>query len=243
MTLHRFFLPPEAFQTDTVLFSADQAHQIRSVLRLRVGDRVLALDGAGGEAVVRLVSVGRQIEGMVEERGRNAAEPRTSLTLYQGLLKGARLELVLQKGTEIGVTGFVPVQTQRSVPSEPNPARQRRFAAIVREAAEQSRRGRLPEVSPALSFPAALARASTGGLTVLLWEDEQSLHLSNLSIVPDETAVSLFVGPEGGFTADEAAQARRSGAHVVTLGPRILRAETAALVGAALLLARRGDLG
>jgi 16S rRNA (uracil1498-N3)-methyltransferase len=202
---------------------------------------VVALDDTGAELVVRLTQTGERVSGEIEESRLNEAEPATSVVLYQGLLKAAKLELVLQKCTELGVAGFVPVLAARSVPSEPATARRRRFETVVREASEQSHRGKLPTVSAARSYEDALRAATSSGPVILLWEGETGRHLREL---PHLTGViGLFVGPEGGFTPDEAAQARLAGAHVVTLGPRILRAETAAIVGSALVLARHDDLG
>lgn len=242
VTLHRFFLPPDAMDGDGVVFPAEQSHQIRRVLRLQPGDQVIALDGTGAEFTVRLDMTPNDVTGAVEERRWNSAEPRARVVLYQGLLKGAKLELVLQKGTEIGVAEFVPVLTARSIPGDISPARQRRYEAIIREAAEQSRRGTLPPLSPMQSFDVALETASVAGPILLAFEDADGAGLCDM-VRADWTRCSLFVGPEGGFSTDEVEQARALGAHIVTLGPRILRAETAAIVSAALALGTLGELG
>lgn len=242
VTLHRFFLPPDAIRGNGVIFPAEISRQIERVLRLKAGERVIALDGTGAERVVVLDTVGHATSGSVESVRQNAAEPATRLTLYQGLLKGAKLELVLQKCTELGVSRFVPVSTARAVPSGPSSSRQGRFETIVREAAEQSRRGRIPEIADTAPLPESLEEACAVGPTICLWEEEPSLRLANLALSTTHGQVSLFVGPEGGFTPNEAETARLAGAHTVTLGRRILRAETAAIVGSALLLARYGEL-
>jgi len=230
-------VPADSLQGDTVRFPSEQSHQIRQVLRLRPGDTVTAVAGSGTEYVVTLEHVGRDVSGRIAERRRNQAEPRLRVTLYQALLKGSRMDLVLQKGTEIGVTGFVPVLTARAVPAEPSAAKQRRYETIVREAAEQSGRGRLPEVREAVSLGDALTMAQ--GTIIFPWEGEYTRHLRDVPL--DESGVSLFIGPEGGWTEEEVRQAAGAGALVVTLGPRILRAETAAIVTSALVLARAGE--
>jgi 16S rRNA (uracil1498-N3)-methyltransferase len=242
VTLHRFFVPATAISNNEVIFPADPGRQIRRVLRLQQGDRVVVLDGSGSELVVQLTSVRDTVAGTVEERRANRAEPKANLHLYLGLLKSAKLELVLQKCTELGASRFVPMSTSRSVPGEPGAARQRRFESIVREAAEQSRRGRLPTVAATAEYTAALWDASRHGPVIVLWEEEQARHLREVPVGHDE-AVSLFVGPEGGFTPAEAQEALDLGAQVATLGPRILRAETAAIAGVCLLLSRLDDLG
>jgi 16S rRNA (uracil1498-N3)-methyltransferase len=242
MELHRFFLPEGGIAADTVVFSAEQSHQIRSVLRLRPGAQVIALDGSGMELVVRLDEVADRVTGVVEDRQTSQAEPRTRVVLYCSLLKAAKFETILQKGTEIGVAAFVPVHTARSILPELSASKQRRYETVVREAAEQSRRGLLPCVAPTLSFAEAVRDAVADGPGVLLWEEESSRRLRDLTLGPAGT-VSLLVGPEGGLTVEEAELARQAGATSVTLGPRVLRAETAAVVGAALVLARLGDFG
>lgn len=237
LTVHRFFLPAGSISGDTVAIPPYQARQIRSVLRLHPADRVIVLDNSGNEYVVRLLSAA---EGVVEERRRNTAEPSTAVVLYQGALKGQKMDFVLQKGTEIGIAAFVPIITERSVAGEPGAAKQQRFDLIVREAAEQSGRGRVPEVRQATTLRQALAQAE--GTVVIPWEGERQTHLSSITPSPGET-ISLFIGPEGGFSSGEIEAAQAAGARTVTLGTRILRAETAGLVSASLLLAAVGDLG
>lgn len=240
VTTHRFFLPPASFSTGEVQFSQEATRQIVRVLRLRRHDEVIALDGTGMEYVVRLEELQPTVTGSIRERRMNQAEPRTHVTLYLGMLKAAKLELVLQKGTEIGVSCFVPVLTERAVAAEPGAGRQRRFDTIVREAAEQSGRGRIPEVGTPLALGDALTQAR--GPKILLWEEERTTGLGAISLEAG-TPVNLLVGPEGGFSSTEVALARDAGAALVSLGRRILRAETAAMVAAALVLARVGELG
>ena len=230
VTLHRFLLPSGDVHGQRVTFPSATSRQIERVLRLKAGDRVVVFDGSGSEHVVRLEAVGRTTSGLVEVTRRNEAEPATWLTLYQGLLKGAKLELVLQKCTEIGVSRIVPVVTVRAVPAEPSTARFERFESIVREAAEQSGRGRVPEIAAAMSFAEAIRAACAAGPTLFCWEEEHAVPFRDALPATEGMSVSVFVGPEGGFTVEEAGEARRAGANIVTLGRRILRAETAAIV-------------
>jgi 16S rRNA (uracil1498-N3)-methyltransferase len=150
---------------------------------------------------------------------------------------------VLEKGTELGVAAFVPVLSSRSLirPSEASSARLERWRRVVVEAAEQSGRCRLPEISPPLTF--AEACASAAGLRILPWEGETEASLSDvLAGEKKRDAVSLFIGPEGGFPPEEVELARQQGVRTVSLGRRILRAETAAIVAAALILHELGEL-
>lgn len=227
---------------EAVHFPPDIAHQIHRVLRLNVKDEVVVLDGSGREMTVRLERVGAEVRGTVVGRACNEREPSTRVTLYQAMIKPPRFEMVLQKGTELGVDTFVPVATRRSIGGEWGEGKGKRFAAIVREAAEQCERGRIPELNGIMPYREALSRAAGNGQVIVLWEGEKAVHLRD---VPIESGgqVGVFIGPEGGLTDEEADEARDVGAEVVTLGRRILRAETAAIVGAALVLARAGELG
>jgi 16S rRNA (uracil1498-N3)-methyltransferase len=170
-------------------------------------------------------------------------EPDVRLVLYQALIKGQRFDWVLEKGTEVGVSSFVPVVSSRSVvrPAEASASRLERWQRIVTEAAEQSGRSRLPQVSPPVTFADALASAP--GLRLLPWEGEHDITLREaLTAEGPPEAVSLFIGPEGGFPTEEVEMARQQGVRTVSLGPRILRAETAGIVAAALVLHELGEM-
>ncbi|MGI8824117.1 MAG: RsmE family RNA methyltransferase [Chloroflexota bacterium] len=234
--LHRFFLSPECLENREVYFPREVSHHIRRVLRQRAGDLVVVLDGSGQEWVVRLEAVGREVGGVVVEMRENQAEPDIAVTLYQGLVKGVKLETILQKCTELGVTRFVPVITTRSVPPEIGEGRWKRFFAIVREAAEQCGRGRIPTVEEPVQFAQAVQSAREEGPMILLWEEERETSIGRMPR-GDGVSIGLFVGPEGGFTREEATAVEAAGGRVATLGPRMLRAETAAIVGSALILA------
>jgi 16S rRNA (uracil1498-N3)-methyltransferase len=241
---HRFAVSPEAVRAGQVSFGPGLAHQMRRVLRLRVGDRVIAFDGQGLEYTVVLTTLrDAAAAGSVEAEVALTTEPRLRITLYQALLPREKFEHVLQKGTEVGVSTFVPLETERSlVPGGAiDAARLERWRRIVVEAAEQSGRGAVPE----LSSPQTLA-GSDGVPTLLAWEREAQLSLRqallSLGSRLEAGSIALLVGPEGGFSADEALAARAAGAFTVSLGPRILRAETAGPLLASLVLYEAGEL-
>jgi len=247
---HRFFIPPEWLTGGAVAIAGPQAHQIARVLRMHPGDRLVVLDDSGWEFEVHLLAVQPDlVRGEVVARRLAGGEPHTLITLYQGMLKSDHFELVLQKGTELGIVEFVPLITARTVASDRDaPGKKRaRWQSIIQEAAEQSRRGRKPVLRSAMPFAQACEEASRStGLKLLPWEEEGQTSLRGAlraaGATGRETAVHLFVGPEGGFTRDEVALARGYGLLPVTLGRRILRAETAGLVAAAAILYERGDL-
>jgi 16S rRNA (uracil1498-N3)-methyltransferase len=233
---HRFFLPAVHVAGNRVSFPPHTSRQISRVLRLKIGDVVEVFDGAGQEHCVRLEELGREAFGAIVRSFPSQSEPDIFVTLYQGLLKGKKLELVLQKCTEIGVSRFVPVRSERAVAGEPSESRFERLLEIVREAAEQSGRGVVPLVEASRSLAQGLAEAAVRGRVLFLWEEESLAPLPAASDYQAGSELSLFVGPEGGFGEAEAASARAAGAEVVSLGRRILRAETAAIVASALVL-------
>ena len=250
--MHRFFVPPESIIQDTVGISGPQARQIALVLRQRPGDTIIVLDDTGAEFHVLLHEVRRDfVEGRVVERRTGTGEPRVKITLYQALLKSDRFEFVLQKGTELGVSSFVPLLTDRVVARDSKEhgsgARADRWRRIVTEAAEQSGRSRRPTISA----PATLRIACEGAPQVALmpWEKESSSSGVRAALARSRVEgwggleVAIFIGPEGGFTAQEAELARSLGVQTLSLGRRILRSETAAIAMIAAVCYELGELG
>jgi 16S rRNA (uracil1498-N3)-methyltransferase len=249
--MHRFFLSREAFSPDEVIVSEPGlVHRLRNVLRLRPDDVVVFLDGSGWEfeTVLRTVESGH-IVGQVQRKNLCVSEPRIKITLYQAVLKADRLEWALQKGTEVGVSEFVPLISEYCVvldAQQLSDQKLRRWERVIQAAAEQSRRGRLPPLQPLMLFSAACERVRrSGGLALIAWENETAPLQEVLEEAGSDQKpfnVSLFVGPEGGFSATEVQTAQDYGIVPVSLGPRVLRAETAGVVGAALILYQYGDL-
>ena len=244
--LRRFFVPPGSLRARNVTLGADLAHRLGRVLRLKRGDRVLLSEGGGREYEVQLTGVSPYaITGVVLAEREAQAAPEVSLVLYQSLIRANRFDLVLEKGTEIGVARFVPVITARSLvqgDGEPATTRGERWRRLVIEAAEQSGRGRPPRVDAPLPFDEAVRQAR--GLKVMAFEGERvrslGTYLRGLARRPE--TVSLFIGPEGGFEDSEVDLTREAGAEIVSLGRRILRSETAGIVASALVLDALGEL-
>jgi 16S rRNA (uracil1498-N3)-methyltransferase len=209
------------------------------VLRLRPGDEIVVLDNSGLEWQVSLTEVTRnRVQGQIMAQRLCPGEPGLHLTLYQGTLKGQKFEWVLQKGTELGVSNFAPTICQRSVVRDQKAVAKKedRWQQIIREAAEQSGRGKLPRLEPALSLADALSQAQANELVLMPWEETTEPTLKQILAGTQVDRIALFIGPEGGFTRDEANQARATGAKLITLGPRILRAETAGIAVCAAIL-------
>lgn len=256
--MQRFFIPASHIGDGRATLTEEAARQLTRVLRARVGDCIVALDGSGDEYVVRLDTLSDQhASGAICERRSGAGEPATHITLYQGLLKADNLEYALQKGTELGVSRFAPLVFERSVRRNmPSANRMQRWRRIIREAAEQSGRSRLPTLADAAPFEDALDGIEQPAL--LAWERESAAGLrdallrlkaaSNADNADRESGgavrrIGIIVGSEGGVTDAEAAHARDRGIATVSLGRRVLRAETAGVIAAAAVLYEFGDLG
>jgi 16S rRNA (uracil1498-N3)-methyltransferase len=258
--MHRFFIPRELLAptadlsapTIAPLYIAlpdKLAHQVRDVLHLGVGEQLLLLDNSGDEFLAAIAKSARTgVAAQVLERRRGQSESPVRVVLCQGLLKSARFEWILEKGTELGVSVFVPIHCRRSMAGleEAGAARIQRWQRIIQEAAEQCGRALLPELLSIRPLKQALEAIPRGALAFMPWEEEHGnslregleIWVSELKaqthvLKPEPITVMLFIGPEGGLMAEEVALAQRHGVQPVTLGPRILRAETAALAAVA----------
>ena len=246
--MHRFFVSPDQISGDVVTFPPDLSRQISRVLRMSPGDEVIALDGSGWEYTVALSVVDAiRAEGRVTGRREGRGEPAARLTLYQAMVRPERFEWALQKCVELGVSRFVPVATLRTERrhTEVSDNRRERWRRIIREAAEQSGRSRLPVLDDPQSLEEALKTAPRPAL--MAWEEETRGSLkSTLQRWRDEAAksgaVSVFVGPVGGLDPQEVELARGLGVETVGLGARILRSETAAAVLTVIVMHEFGEL-
>jgi 16S rRNA (uracil1498-N3)-methyltransferase len=234
----RFFVSPDVLRARNVTITGDLARRLARVLRLRRGDTVVLTAGGPREYVVRFDGVSANaITGVVIDERAAPAEAAAEVVLYQSLIRPNRFDIALEKGTEIGVARFVPVIAARSqVTEETSSGRAERWRRLIVEAAEQCGRGRLPPVDEPMSFEDALRTAP--GLKIVPWEDERRARLAAyLHSLPERPhSVSVFIGPEGGYTEEEVALARESGAALVTLGRRVMRSETAAVVACGIIL-------
>jgi 16S rRNA (uracil1498-N3)-methyltransferase len=260
VTRRRFHAPPDAFAPDgaSLTLSVEETRHLRDVLRLGAGEEVSVFDGEGREfacVVIETGARGRDARARLEVRG--PAEPPSpesplELTLALALLKGEKFELVVKKATELGVSRLIPVATRRADvrlrDDREAAARLERWHRLAVEAAKQSGRARVPEAAPPVAFDRLVAQEERGDQTRLMFAErggrgfDESLDELTSGVASLPSRAVALVGPEGGWDDEEIAQAAAHGWRIVTLGGRILRAETAALVVAALLQHRLGDL-
>ncbi len=239
--MHRFFVPPEILHNDPVVLPPEISHQISAVLHLKEGQPVTLLDNAGSEYITELVTVGNKVVlGRVTEIWPSLAEPSTEITLYLALTQREKFEWALQKCCEVGASSFVPVISSRSLVQTVTEGRSKseRWQKILQEAAEQSGRGRIPPLQEPQRYGQALAHARQNlQVCLVAWEREEKTSLKQaLEKIKPGSKIGVFVGPEGGFAEDEIDLACQVGAIPVSLGPRILRMETAAGVMVSLIL-------
>lgn len=244
--MNRFFMAKSQLQGDLIRFPRDISHQIRNVLRLKPGDVV---EAAGGDGWIHRVKIQAGPENMV--RGKIIAtyfaesEPGLRVHLFFGLTQREKTEWILQKGTEVGVSAFHPFISRRTLIQNENfnPHKRARWERIIREAAEQSMRGRQPELMAPIHLEGALA-AWDGGEPVLAgWVGERSLSLRTvLKEMRIDKEIGIVIGPEGGFDPGEVERMRSLGVQIFSLGRRILRVETAAILVPALVLYELGAM-
>jgi 16S rRNA (uracil1498-N3)-methyltransferase len=239
-------LGPDAVDGDRVIFEAAAAHHLGRVLRAAVGSVVQAVDHGGALLSVRLTGItARRAEGLIVGRAPLATESPLDLTLAQGVPKGDKMDGIVRMATELGVTRVVPLMTARTVVRlEPArwTSRLGRWRRIAKEAAQQSGRAADPEIGPPRDVASWARDAGANGLLVCLWDEERAGLERRLPPGPC-ARVSVILGPEGGLTAVELRGIVEAGGVGASLGPRLLRTETAGAAAVALLQSRYGDLG
>ncbi len=234
--MHRFFVSPELLTSEAIELPYSNARQLYFVLRMRGGEKVILLDNSGWEYIAELTHVTPKFaRAKILDRQPNQSEPPIKITLYQCLLKKENFEWVLQKGTEIGVSEFVPVISARTIP-DASLNKTQRWERILTEAAEQSRRGKIPQLRPAMPFADALKEMETYDLKIIPWEEEQNTTLKDALVGQQNVQqIALCIGAEGGFSPLEIEKAQQHHIQPVSLGERILRAETAAIYSVSVL--------
>jgi 16S rRNA (uracil1498-N3)-methyltransferase len=233
----RFFIRPDQIDGDVATLEPDDAFHLERVVRARVGEGVVLLDNSGREFVARLTSLSRSravaeiISGSLPD-----TEPTVRVTIAQSLPKTAdKLEWVLEHGVEAGASGFIMFRSQRSEAGR-LAEKPERWAKIVKTAAEQSKRVRLPEVMAVGDLEDAMERVADYDIALFCDETERTTTLREAVADRVSRRILFFIGPEGGWSDDERAAAIAAGATPITLGPRVLRTETAALVTLAQVL-------
>jgi 16S rRNA (uracil1498-N3)-methyltransferase len=241
--MHRVRVAKEQLRSGAVRLRGAELRHLRDVLRMGRGARIEVFDGEGGSFVAEVTAIGGSAADLtVLDATLRRTESPLALTLAVAIAKGAKLDWVVEKATELGVSRIVPFTCERSIPERAEFAsRGKRWRRIAAAAAAQSGRTVSPPVDDVVTFPDIVQRARRHDRSLLFWE--RGVDALGTRDGPDVRDVLVVTGPEGGFTEAEAADAQAGGFTICTLGPRILRAETAAVAAVALAQHGWGDLG
>jgi 16S rRNA (uracil1498-N3)-methyltransferase len=248
--MHKFFTPKENFMDSEAKILGDDVKHLYKVLRLNEGDKVVLNNCAGEEFLSVIKSITKQ-EVILEIREKLLInnESRVKIYLFQGLPKAQKMDLIVQKGTELGITEFIPIITDRvDIKLKGDFKKLDRLNRIALEAAKQSKRTIVPKVVEPINFEETLEKVKAMDLVVVPYENAEGFGVKTLFKTLGNKAdniekVGIIIGPEGGFETFEIDKLKDNGAYIVTLGSRILRTETAGFVATSLVNYEIGDLG
>ena len=245
--MRRFFVPPEGFSGETVTLRGPDVNHIRTVLRLKPGDRIGVVDGAGFLFEAELQEVSRDtIRCSILSRTEFQTESPVNIRMGQALLKGGAMDDVVRKATELGVASVFPLNTQRCVSRldhEEAEAKTGRWQRIAEEASKQCGRSGIPGIHPTILSLEEFSRETAGcDLKLVFWEEETATRLQEVLPSRPVASIAFVAGPEGGLTVEEIVLLKDHGFQTITLGPRILKADSASLVILSLLQHRWGDV-
>ena len=238
----RFFVEDCSQSDKTISIVGEDVNHIKNVLRLHIGDEITISDGNNKDYICRISELAADyVLADIEDIQANAAELPVRIVLFQGMPKSDKMELIIQKATELGVAEIVPVMTKRTVVKlEPKKEAKKleRYNAIAMSAAKQSGRGFIPVVKDFMSFKQALNYAKEFDMNIIPYENAKGIAYAKevVASVPNCKTLGIFIGPEGGFAKEEVDLAVEMGAKCITLGNRILRTETAGLALLSILM-------
>ena len=247
--MDRFFTPKNNInlEQNTCIIEGEDVKHISRVLRCRENDKLEVCDMENNEYICEIKEINKDnILLDIIEKVNIKRESNLKVKLYQGMPKGTKMELILQKLTEIGVDEIVLVQAKRSVTKIDNKKEDKkieRWERIIYEAAKQSKRAKIPKLTGVLTFKEALADMQNNDLNLCPYENERTISIKEAIKDSSANTIGIFVGPEGGFEEEEIEKIQEIDGKVVSLGPRILRTETASVVASSIVLYELSDLG
>ncbi len=246
--MQRYFISADQFYERFVNITGDDAHHIQTVMRAQIGDKVICSDGISREVIVKITELAKgKITAEIWERLEMNHESVTSIWIAQSLPKADKMEMIIQKCTELGAVAMIPFVSERTVvhyDAKKEAKRIDRWCKIAKEAAEQAHRNRIPDIQKPLTWKEMLQLSSTFPLSLICYEKETTLAFKALLQKNSPLSkVFIIVGPEGGFTPKEIEEAEGAGCFSISLGRRILRTETAAMTALACILYESGEMG
>ena len=246
--MRRFFIEKSDFHCQTAVIKGSDAKHIKNVLRLKAGDRIGLFDGTGNEYEAEIIGFSPgAVEITTIRKYPTTTESPVQITVAQAFLKDKKMDSLIRPLTELGITKWFPFMAKRSVPTPDQKrlsARTQRWEKIAKEALKQCERGCIPEIGETISFEELLNRGKNFDLKIIFWEKET--RKIDIKLPTHKTQVKkilIVLGPEGGFSAEEIEKARENGFITASLGPRILRSETAAIAACTIVQYLFGDMG
>jgi len=247
--MHKFFVPKQNIDGNNAIIDGEDVKHIYKVLRLKIGDKVSVNNGEGKEYIgeITLIDKSEVKINLLEESSINNESP-IEVYLFQGMPKSTKMDLIVQKNTELGVKAITPIITERVVVKTELKEFKKvdRWNRIALEACKQCKRSLVPEINVPIEFSQLLEALKSMDLVVVPYENEEGYGIRKLMKTIDKESISkvaIVIGPEGGFEESEILKLKEIGASVVTLGPRILRTETAGFTCLSLIMYELGDLG
>lgn len=247
--MDRFFVKKDNInlQDNTCFIEGEDVKHISKVLRYKVGQELEICDNDNNEYICEISNIDKDMVNLnIIEKVNIKRESDLKIKLYQGLPKGPKMEMILQKLTEVGVDEIILVQTKRSVSKVDDKKEDKkieRWERIIYEASKQSKRGKIPKLKGILSFNEALEDMKSNDFNIVPYENERTRSIKQTIKGLDINNMGIFVGPEGGFDEKEIEEIERINGYSVSLGPRILRTETASVVASSIVLYELSDLG
>lgn len=245
--MQRYFISPEQIKNDKIVILGDDVHHIKNVMRFRLGAKILCADGSDHEYIAEFEKFeDDHIFCQIIETRPVQGESHTHVTIAQSLPKGDKLELILQKGTELGAYRFLPFSSERTVvklDQRKIEKKVERWQKIVKEAAEQSHRGSIPLVETPVSWKQLMREVESSSASVWIAYEKGGTPLAEALAETNNPEIIVMIGPEGGFSEQEVEEAKLAGAIPISLGHRILRTETASLLALSCIFFARNELG
>lgn len=244
--MHRFYALPDNIKEDLITLDSLDSHHLVNVMRLSNGDEIIVFDGRGKEYLCEVIDAkpeGVRVRAL--EQRMFDSEVRTNITLVQAIPKSDKMDFVVQKCTELGVSRIVPVISDRTVVKltpKKEISRRERWHRIACEAAKQCGRSVVPEISEVRTFRSVVDTLTPKELALIPWEGERTTRIGSVLKSTNAESIAVYVGPEGGFSLDEVRMAVQCGVIPVSLGPRILRTETAGIVALTIILYEYGEI-
>lgn len=246
--MHKFFVTPDSINESKATITGDDVKHIYKVLRLKAGDKIVINDTRGNEYLGSIENVNKAaVDISILEKVQDSSESPIKITLFQGLPKSAKMDYIVQKGTEIGINEIIPIITGRVVVKNEIGEYKKtdRWQRIALEACKQCKRSSIPKIASPIEFNELLELLKAFDTIVVPYENEAGLGIKKMVSDLKHKAynIAVIIGPEGGFEESEIDELSEMGAYIVTLGPRILRTETAGIVCSAILEYELGDMG